>query len=144
MKPLVRGKKIKIGISESIWIKFAYERLPDYYYYYGLLGHGYWECEKWISLKEKDDSEEMSHGQWLQASQIGFKASDFRQHKWLEMGISQPLSTMENVAQNTTVKKSKLMPTIDTKIFSHAKLKELMTYDLFQYTISRDIVFEKS
>lgn len=60
-KPLVRGKRIKIGSSESTWVKFIYEKLPDYCYYCGLLSHGHWECEEWIALKEKDEKEKMPY-----------------------------------------------------------------------------------
>lgn len=54
-KPLVRGKRIKIESFEWVWVRFGYEKLPDYCYYCGLFGHGHQECEEWNEIKEKNE-----------------------------------------------------------------------------------------
>lgn len=45
-KTLQRGKKIKIGGDEAIWVQFSYERLLDFCYYCGIMGHNHCDCVK--------------------------------------------------------------------------------------------------
>lgn len=43
-KPLLRGTKFFMGDGESCWVRFSYERLPNFCYFYGYLGHGDKDC----------------------------------------------------------------------------------------------------
>ena len=45
-KKLLRGKKITIENDEQYWVYFKYERLPNFYYICGKLGHGEKECQE--------------------------------------------------------------------------------------------------
>lgn len=45
-KPLPRGKKINVGTEKPSWIYFSYDRLPNFCYYCGQLGHGFKNCAK--------------------------------------------------------------------------------------------------
>lgn len=38
-KPLLRGKKMNMGTDKSCWVQFAYERLLNFCYCSGRLGH---------------------------------------------------------------------------------------------------------
>ncbi|KAF5475547.1 hypothetical protein F2P56_007345 [Juglans regia] len=46
-KPLLRGKKILLGLNGPYWIRFSYERLPDFCYICSKIGHAYRDCEQW-------------------------------------------------------------------------------------------------
>lgn len=39
-KPIVRKKKLKLGRLEPVWIWLSYERLQDFCFCCGVLGHG--------------------------------------------------------------------------------------------------------
>lgn len=46
-KPLKRGTNVKIGsMAGKTWIPITYEKLPDFCYYYGKLGHVLHECDE--------------------------------------------------------------------------------------------------
>lgn len=45
-KPLLRRKKMHMCGSESVWIRFTYERLPNLYFWCGILGHSQKKCER--------------------------------------------------------------------------------------------------
>lgn len=64
-KPLVRRKRKKIGDGEAVWVRLAYERLPEFCYYYGIIGHCHRDCEWWLSITEQIDEERLPYGHWL-------------------------------------------------------------------------------
>lgn len=51
-KPLVRKKKQTIRMIEPMWIKFSYERLPDYYSCCRGIGYGHKDCNHWNNEAE--------------------------------------------------------------------------------------------
>lgn len=44
LKPMLRGTEFSMGDGESCWVRFSYERLPNFYYLCGCLGCGDKEC----------------------------------------------------------------------------------------------------
>ncbi|XP_042964596.1 uncharacterized protein At4g02000-like [Carya illinoinensis] len=55
-KPLLQRKKISLGDHRDYWVRFTYERLPDFCYQCGSLGHSHRECDIWKS--RSTDSED--------------------------------------------------------------------------------------
>lgn len=45
-KKLIRGKKIRFENDNHRWVFLKYERLPNFCYIYGKLGHGGKECKE--------------------------------------------------------------------------------------------------
>ncbi|KAF5472052.1 hypothetical protein F2P56_008799 [Juglans regia] len=54
-----------MGSHDNVWIHFKYERLPQFCYCYGLLGHGDRDCLLWNSNKEKFELDGFPYGPWL-------------------------------------------------------------------------------
>ncbi|CAL1405530.1 unnamed protein product [Linum trigynum] len=61
-KPLRRGVLLANG-KENIWYKVVYEKLPNFCYNCGILGHLRKNCKEEIVLEE-----EMQYGNWLRAT----------------------------------------------------------------------------
>ncbi|XP_035543083.1 uncharacterized protein LOC118346304 [Juglans regia] len=71
MKPLLRGTKFTMGNGESCWVRFSYERLPNFCYLCGCLGHGDRECGLRQTAAEGDNMGSVPYGAWLRASSYG-------------------------------------------------------------------------
>ncbi|GMP71721.1 hypothetical protein CsSME_00030018 [Camellia sinensis var. sinensis] len=67
-KPLCRGMKLAIHNRESVWVTFKYERLPNFCYFCGLLGHSEKECNTLLSHPETGPGKAMQYGPWLRAN----------------------------------------------------------------------------
>lgn len=64
-KPLQRGILIKPGgDQESVWICIQYERLTDFYYCCGRIGHVMKDCRD-LTLEKGKDAENFQFGGWL-------------------------------------------------------------------------------
>lgn len=74
----LRGKKICLGSSHPIWVKFTYERLPNFYYLCRKIGRGHPDSDHWKIELEQFFVNKYSYGPWLRAS--GY-AGSVRAHK---------------------------------------------------------------
>jgi interleukin-1 receptor-associated kinase 1 len=72
-KPLKKGTKIKFQ-DRNLWVDFKYERLPNFCFACGKIGHQMKECEEVDDVDENNynDIEEKSQafGPWLRASPL--------------------------------------------------------------------------
>ncbi|KAI8004921.1 Uncharacterized protein LOK49_LG08G03245 [Camellia lanceoleosa] len=66
-KPLRRGMKLAVHNRESVWVVFKYERLPNFCYFCGVLGHSEKECNTLLSQAETGTANAMQYGPWLRA-----------------------------------------------------------------------------
>ena len=69
-KKLIRGKRITIEGSESRWVQFKYERLPNFCYRYGLLNHALKDCPA-SSGNGRTVEEGLQYGAWLRGDPYG-------------------------------------------------------------------------
>ncbi|XP_041021293.1 uncharacterized protein LOC121262766 [Juglans microcarpa x Juglans regia] len=77
-KPLLRGKKFCVGAHVPYWVRFSYERLPDFCYVCGRIGHAQQDCDQ----RESNDSHQgpLPYGQWLHGLGRGGKISEGSGH----------------------------------------------------------------
>ncbi|GMP21824.1 hypothetical protein CsSME_00000095 [Camellia sinensis var. sinensis] len=66
-KPLCRGMKLAVHNRESVWVDFKYERLPNFCYCCGVLGHSENECNTLLSQLETGTGKAVQYGPWLRA-----------------------------------------------------------------------------
>ncbi|KAJ1379880.1 Zinc finger, CCHC-type [Sesbania bispinosa] len=88
LKPLLPGITVgskKDGLS---WVDFKYERLPQFCYKCGLIGHEEDHCSTETIIVSVDDQDVQEFGPWMRASQVGRKLSiHSHQKKEDDMGI---------------------------------------------------------
>lgn len=73
MKPLHRVLNIEGPNNRAIQVTFAYERLPNFCYFCGLLGHLVKDClacADMIDEKGRIDETKLEYGEWLHARPI--------------------------------------------------------------------------
>lgn len=66
-QPLIRGRMVRMGGSDSRWVEFKYERLPVFCYLCGRLDHDEKECIEWIRRAVPLKAEDKQYGPWLRA-----------------------------------------------------------------------------
>ncbi|KAL0458749.1 UNVERIFIED_CONTAM: hypothetical protein Slati_0502100 [Sesamum latifolium] len=67
-KPLKRALKIHMVLGDDHFISFTYERLPNFYYLCGCLGHLSRQCELQFLDGFYDPGENPPYGHWLRAT----------------------------------------------------------------------------
>ncbi|KAL2904606.1 Gag polyprotein [Bienertia sinuspersici] len=68
-EPLRRGMKISTSTSGSKWVDIIYERLEDFCYYCGKLGHLDRDCKEMMIEEEKKEMV-YRYGPWMRASPL--------------------------------------------------------------------------
>ena len=66
-QPLIRGRMVRMGGSDSRWVEFKYERLPVFCYLCGRLDHDEKDCIEWIRRAVPLKAEDKQYGPWLRA-----------------------------------------------------------------------------
>ncbi|KAL0287743.1 UNVERIFIED_CONTAM: hypothetical protein Scaly_2755900 [Sesamum calycinum] len=66
-KPLKRALKIRTVLGHDHLITFTYERLPNFYYFCGCLGHLSCQCELQLQESFQDPGANPPYGHWLRA-----------------------------------------------------------------------------
>lgn len=77
-KLLVRGTKLSTGDGDSMWVRFSYERLPNFCYHCGYLGHGDKECGSRQNLPLAKGVEMLPYGIWIKATNYGGRLNEGR------------------------------------------------------------------
>ncbi|KAI7981836.1 Uncharacterized protein LOK49_Contig11G00008 [Camellia lanceoleosa] len=69
-KPLRRGMKITLGQKDPVWLSFKYERLPNFCFACGILGHNQRECDLKLIGQHAPGGSEVQYGSWLRADNV--------------------------------------------------------------------------
>ncbi|XP_021770736.1 uncharacterized protein LOC110734918 [Chenopodium quinoa] len=68
-KPLQRGLKVVVDVNTTKWVGFKYERLGDFCYYCGRIGHNDKDCDA-KDCREGDSPIVFQYGPFLSASPL--------------------------------------------------------------------------
>lgn len=63
-KPLRRGFMIRLEDSSEIWVTIRYERIPEFCFRCGVIGHIVKDCSRRMNV-EDDEEEEFEFGMWM-------------------------------------------------------------------------------
>ncbi|KAH7843145.1 hypothetical protein Vadar_013178 [Vaccinium darrowii] len=68
--PLKRGCMVRMEASQPFWVEFRYERLPNFCFYCGLVGHDLQSCTKRFSDMNDNSLQNAQYGEWIRASPV--------------------------------------------------------------------------
>lgn len=67
-KPLCRGRMVLLEDEEEVWVPFKYEKLPNFFYWCGMVCHDDKDCDRWLSCKGSLPLNSQEFNAWLRAS----------------------------------------------------------------------------
>lgn len=70
-KPLRRGVKIAVGDNKTKWIVMQYERMPNFCFLCGIIGHLYEECDKFDQNSKQLAEGRVRFSGWVSTSYSG-------------------------------------------------------------------------
>uniref|UniRef100_A0A803PM52 Reverse transcriptase domain-containing protein n=1 Tax=Cannabis sativa TaxID=3483 RepID=A0A803PM52_CANSA len=98
-KPLPRGRMISLPkVRDEFWIDFCYERLPEFCFECGLLGHPFEKCIKFMERMDDGNDDDLPYGPWLKGAKLPSTGYD-KYHTDFAKGNAWPLLT--RLARNT-------------------------------------------
>ncbi|KAI7997926.1 Uncharacterized protein LOK49_LG10G02002 [Camellia lanceoleosa] len=77
-KPLCREMKVAFQDRDPVWVTFKYERLPNFCYFCGRLGHGDRECPARMLGGAGAEGHGDQYGAWLRASPLYMHAKPMK------------------------------------------------------------------
>ena len=69
-RPLPRCCKLWNEGTLMGWVGLRFERLPNFYYWYGRVGHGERDCEVWLHSMGRLKREDQQYGDWLRVDAV--------------------------------------------------------------------------
>ncbi|XP_027171873.1 uncharacterized protein LOC113771491 [Coffea eugenioides] len=109
-QPLLRGTAVKMdGVLN--WISFRYERVPDFCYKCGIIGHSEKKCKNVVNIKK--GQQENQYGPWLRAQMgkdppIRKEAYPVRNESVKDLGLTRSIDMLQGQKELPTEKTQNL------------------------------------
>uniref|UniRef100_A0A803PM29 CCHC-type domain-containing protein n=1 Tax=Cannabis sativa TaxID=3483 RepID=A0A803PM29_CANSA len=126
-KPLLRGQMVAFPwIKDELWLEFRYERLPNFCYECGIIGHVFNKCQ--VYLEKIDDGKEpdLPYGPWMEGSPLLKSPYDRYRQDFSKAG---PWPFVTRLVRNTIspiIKPPRQPPALPPNVTDREKGKEIL------------------
>uniref|UniRef100_A0A803PC16 Reverse transcriptase domain-containing protein n=1 Tax=Cannabis sativa TaxID=3483 RepID=A0A803PC16_CANSA len=98
-KPLLRGQTVTFPwMNDELWLDYRYERLPDFCYECGIIGHVFDKCSEFLEKIDDGKDPDLPYGPWMEGSPLPRSNYDrYRQ----DFSKSGPWPFITRLARNT-------------------------------------------
>uniref|UniRef100_A0A803PAK3 CCHC-type domain-containing protein n=1 Tax=Cannabis sativa TaxID=3483 RepID=A0A803PAK3_CANSA len=98
-KPLLRGQTVTFPwMNDELWLDYRYERLPDFCYECGIIGHVFDKCSEFLEEIDDGKDPDLPYGPWMEGSPLPRSNYDrYRQ----DFSKSGPWPFITRLARNT-------------------------------------------
>uniref|UniRef100_A0A803PVI8 CCHC-type domain-containing protein n=1 Tax=Cannabis sativa TaxID=3483 RepID=A0A803PVI8_CANSA len=130
-KPLLRGQFVTFPwMADELWLDYRYERLPDFCYECGIIGHVFDKCP--LFLEKIDDGVEPSllYGPWMEGSPLPRSSYDRYRQDFSKEG---PWPFLTRLARNTIkpiLSQSRSLPAVPVNVTNAEKGKQVLDSSL--------------
>uniref|UniRef100_A0A803NU77 Reverse transcriptase domain-containing protein n=1 Tax=Cannabis sativa TaxID=3483 RepID=A0A803NU77_CANSA len=126
-KPLLRGQFVTFPwMADELWIDYRYERLPDFCYECGIIGHVFDKCP--LFLEKLDDGIEPSlpYGPWMEGSPLPRSSYDRYMQDFSKEGPWPFLTRLARNTINPILSHSRPLPAVPANITNSEKGKQIL------------------
>uniref|UniRef100_A0A803Q028 Zinc knuckle CX2CX4HX4C domain-containing protein n=1 Tax=Cannabis sativa TaxID=3483 RepID=A0A803Q028_CANSA len=125
-KPLLRGQMVTFPwMADDLWLDYRYERLPDFCYECGIVGHVFDKCALFMEKIDEGKEPDLSYGPWMEGSALPKSAYDRYRQDFSKAG---PWPFITRLVRNTVapiIPPCVSLPTIPHHISNHEKGKAI-------------------
>ncbi|KAF4373373.1 hypothetical protein F8388_026204 [Cannabis sativa] len=98
-KPLLRGQFVTFPwMNDELWIDCRYERLPDFCYECGIIGHVFDKCSRFLEKLDEGVEPNLPYGPWMEGSSLPRSSYDRYRQDFSKEG---PWPFLTRLARNT-------------------------------------------
>uniref|UniRef100_A0A803P0U8 Zinc knuckle CX2CX4HX4C domain-containing protein n=1 Tax=Cannabis sativa TaxID=3483 RepID=A0A803P0U8_CANSA len=98
-KPLLRGQLVSFPwMANEMWLDYRYERLPDFYYECGIIGHVFDKCPSFLEKLDEGLHPDLPYGPWMEGSSLPKSSYDKYRQDFSKEG---PWPFITRLARNT-------------------------------------------
>uniref|UniRef100_A0A803Q9W4 Reverse transcriptase domain-containing protein n=1 Tax=Cannabis sativa TaxID=3483 RepID=A0A803Q9W4_CANSA len=98
-QPILRGQTVTFPwMSDELWLDYRYERLPDFFYECGIIGHVFDKCPSFLEKLDEGKEPDLPYGPWLEGSPLPKSNYDRYRQDFSKAG---PWPFITRLARNT-------------------------------------------
>ncbi|KAF4400882.1 hypothetical protein G4B88_004425 [Cannabis sativa] len=98
-KPLLRGQMVTLPwLQDELWIEYRYERMLDFCYSCGIIGHFFYKCAQYLEKVDEGLDPDLEYGPWMEGAPLPKSSYDRYKQDFSKSG---PWPFITRLARNT-------------------------------------------
>ncbi|KAF4362718.1 hypothetical protein G4B88_018336 [Cannabis sativa] len=126
-KPLLRGQLVTFPwMNDELWIDYRYERLPDFCYECGIIGHVFDKCSLFLEKLDEGVEPNLPYGPWMEGSSLPRSSYDRYRQDFSKEGPWPFLTRLARNTINPILEHPRHLPAAPSNVTSSEKGKQVL------------------